>query len=310
MKPDQVFGLLLILLAIYLGVTASDGQDVQIDLFNGDTDFDLSDLGDGDGDGDADADPPASGDGDGDGQADGDGDGQADSDGDGQADGAKAGETADTDAVDIDDFCAGAPSDSRFVDLGETHAQDIRCMEYLGIVMGVSATTYVPYDAVTRGQAASMIARMIGEANRLEAEGATLRSLPESADARFEDVAPTSPHAEAIARLNEAGIVQGFVDARYEPTGTVTRAQMASMLDRTHRYLTDDALPANVNAFSDDDDSVHHESINALADADIAVGVTDSRYEPNEDVLRGQMASLLARMMGHLEQAGRIRPIA
>lgn len=298
MKPDQVFGVLVILLAIWLGLTASGRVDAGGDLFDG--------LGDGDGfdfdfgGGDAGGDGGAGGDG-----ADGGGD-------DGRA-GAGGGTAAGGDAplASIDEFCGNVPDTTTFEDVGPTHAADVRCMQEAGIVRGESATTYVPDDAVTREQLASTVAAMVREADALERPGADLRGLPTTAsdDPRFPDVPPGNVHAEAIAALDEAGVFTGFVDATYQPDATVTRAQMASVLERAHRRLTGENLPIGGNAFTDDDRSVHHDAINATAAAGIVEGVGPDRYQPARAVLRGQMASMLARMMGHLAQTGRIQPL-
>lgn len=306
MRPDQIFGIIVILLAIYLGLTAAD-RDVTVDLFDGDTTLDL----DGDGTdggaagggtggepvlpppdtGEADADPAPDGQGDADGQAE------------------SGAQPSAADPVDIAAFCVNAPATSSFTDVDDTHAAAVRCIEAAGVVNGVSATTFAPDDAVTRGQTASMIDELVVVSNRLEAEGADLRALPDAPDPRFRDVPPSSPHAEAIANLNEVGILEGYVDARYEPNQPVTRAQMASVIDRTHRVMTGDALPVAGNAFVDDDASVHHEAINAVATADIVSGDTQGRFHPTQSVDRGQMASMLARFMAHLEQSGRIDPL-
>ena len=112
---------------------------------------------------------------------------------------------------------------------------------------------------------------------------------------------------QTVEQLNEAGILQGYVDRRYQPDGRGTRAQMASILDRTYKFLTGEALPSDGDQFSDDSQSVHQESINAVAAADIMHGI-DGRFEPNLHVKRGPMAQYAARTMIRLEETGRIRP--
>lgn len=289
MKADQVFGLLLILLAIYLGVTATGALDGgPIDGLDGPGPVDV---------------PPADG---GNGNGGGGGDeGDGSSGRDQQPGGAEP-------VVATSDFCAAAPETSQFDDLGTAHDEAIRCMEEAEVVGGTSSDQFDPADAVTRGQAAMAVAALIETANRLEAEGVDLQDLPTADDARFEDFKDGSadcPGQRAIARLNETPVLQGYVDSRFEPCGNVTRAQMASMLDRTYQYLNGSALPTGPDRFRDDESSVHQESINAVANAEIMAGRGNQRFMPQRDVLRGQLASHMARILIRMEDKGRITPL-
>lgn len=280
MKLDQVFGFLLVLLAIYLALNVT-GRPDPLDIFDAGPDTGGAWAGSGEGE------APAQ-------------DDAADEDE------FTGGEEP---VVTGSDFCAAAPESSPYADLGRAHDGAIRCMDAAGVVAGVTGDRYAPEDAVTRAQAASYIVAMIDEANRLEASGVNLRALPEAGDTQFRDVDPDSPHPEAIERLDQTPILQGYVDLRFEPEGKVTRAQMASLLDRSYRYMNDAALPIGPDRFRDDEKSVHEESINAVAAAGIMPGVTEDRFAPRRSVLRGQMASYLARMMIRMEEKGRIRPL-
>jgi S-layer homology domain len=288
MRLNEIFGFLLVLLAIYLGVHASGRADADDGLFDGLDDDPAADV-------DVDVDEDA--------------DRDVDVDVDVDRDRRRRDRDEPRGVVARSDFCRNAIGDSRFDDLGERYDEAVRCMEAAGVVTGVSSNTYAPRDALTRAQAASTIAALITSGNRLERTGVNLRSLPEAPQARFVDVEAESPHADAIARLNEAGIIEGYVDARFEPQGRVSRAQMASIIDRTYKYMTGDALPSGSDQFSDDDESVHEDSINAVAAADIMGGTGGLQFDPNQSVRRGPMAAFMARTMIRLEQTDRIRPL-
>ena len=58
-------------------------------------------------------------------------------------------------------------------------------------------------------------------------------AVPASAAERFDDVAATSTHREAIEELVESGITLGCDPGRYCPQDPVRRDQMASFLTRT-----------------------------------------------------------------------------
>jgi hypothetical protein len=290
MRLDQFFGFLLILLAIYLGVNASARGDVGDGLFDGDDSLGVDDH-----PADIEVDDDA-----------GKGNGKGDDDHDRDLDDDRSGNEG---VVTRSDFCADVGATSQFDDLGNSHDEAVRCMEAADVVEGVSDDTYAPGDALTRAQAATTIAAMIDSANRLERSGVDLRALPDVQDARFADVEPDSAEADAIAQLNEVGILEGYVDARFEPQGRVSRAQMASILDRAYKYMTGEAFPGGADQFDDDDRSVHEDSINAVAEANVMNGVGGGRFEPNHAVRRGPMASFAARTMIRLEETGRIRPL-
>jgi peptidoglycan LD-endopeptidase LytH len=109
----------------------------------------------------------------------------------------------------------------------------------------------------------------------------------------FHDVPPTSTHGAAIERLHALGVARGCGVYRYCPDQDVTRAQMASFLQRAL------GLPAGrVDRYRDvSSGSVHAPAIGALAEAGITLGCTaDGRsYCPDDPIRRDQMASFLRR---------------
>lgn len=89
------------------------------------------------------------------------------------------------------------------------------------------------------------------------------------------------------------GVTMGCAAARYCPTATVTRDQMASFLVRALE------LPAGgADRFIDDESSIHEVDINTLARAGITDGCAPNRYCPTAPVSRAQMASFLVRALG------------
>jgi hypothetical protein len=112
-------------------------------------------------------------------------------------------------------------------------------------------------------------------------------------DALFVDVPSVSTHAGAIAWLVDQGITQGCTDIRYCPDQAVTRAQMATFLDRAL------GLPDGpASGFTDvPASSTHATGINAIVQAGITQGCTSTRYCPERPVTRGQMATFLDRAL-------------
>jgi hypothetical protein len=114
----------------------------------------------------------------------------------------------------------------------------------------------------------------------------------------FRDIDGLS-YAKDIAVLADAGITSGCGNDRFCPFGYVSRAEMASFLQRALGLK-----PETVNFFWDTSQSTHRSAINAIASADIAKGCGGGRYCPSTTVSRGEMATFLARAL-NLPKASR-----
>ena len=118
-----------------------------------------------------------------------------------------------------------------------------------------------------------------------------------------------SPFEGDIEWIAERGITKGCnppANDRFCPEGHVTRGQMAAFLVRA-LGLTDDG---GVDWFVDDDDSMFEVDINRLASAGVTRGCNppaNDRYCPDGFVSRGQMAAMLVRSFGYVDDRGRDR---
>jgi hypothetical protein len=165
---------------------------------------------------------------------------------------------------------------------GSTHEPAIFWLADRGVTRGCSAdgTTYCPTASVTRAQMATFLRASL--------------SLPAGPDDTYLDVAPGSTHAGAIGALRRSGITLGCDrnGGRFCPTGSVTRAQMASFLTRG----LDLAVPTAPSRYLDvPAGAPHADAIAALAAAGVTGGCsTDgSRFCPDAPVTRAQMATFL-----------------
>lgn len=101
-----------------------------------------------------------------------------------------------------------------------------------------------------------------------------------------------NPFEADIEWLAEQGITLGCAFDLFCPTAPVTREQMASFLVRALD------LPATtVDAFNDDDTSLHQADINALAAAGVTEGCGEELFCPTLPVSRQEMASFLVRAL-------------
>jgi hypothetical protein len=98
------------------------------------------------------------------------------------------------------------------------------------------------------------------------------------------------PHAAAIGVLIEGRVVVGKADGRFDPVGTLTRGQTASILARALELPT-----VSSNPFRDTVGDVHEAAIAAAHAAGIIEGFGDGTFRSQQPVTRGQLASLIAR---------------
>ena len=103
---------------------------------------------------------------------------------------------------------------------GIAHQESILNLTSQGIIMGYPDGTFKPYQPITRGDAAVMIARVHGLLNG--------RNIPSTT---YKDLQPVnSTTREAIAKLSALGVISGYSAESYKPLETVTRGQMAKMI--------------------------------------------------------------------------------
>lgn len=113
-------------------------------------------------------------------------------------------------------------------------------------------------------------------------------------DGRFWDVNPANAHYTNIDELGARGITTGDADGRYNPSAYLTRAQFATFLARALQLE-----PSPGQRFTDvDPDSAHAPTINAIAAAGITSGISDDEFDPNGELTRAQLATLLIEVLG------------
>lgn len=199
------------------------------------------------------------------------------------------------------DAAAACPSatvpSSGFTDTRNVHSPNIDCLAWYGLTQGRTATNYGNLEPVRRDQTASFTVRLLERV-----DGAV---LPTRRQGAFRDVS-TGVHLtniETLAGANPA-IVAGFTNGTFRPSLAITRAQFASIAARTLDELASqgliDRLPNATSTFQDTRGSVHEGNIARLARAGVIFGRDANTFDPNGNITRGQVASMLARILGGL----------
>ena len=119
-------------------------------------------------------------------------------------------------------------ADQGFTDLTGLSAEAVTAINQLAqlnITKGTSATTFDPNGNVGRWQMALFITRLV--------TGAGI-TLPSGADQGFTDISGLAAETQtAINQTAQLAISKGTTATTFDPTGLVTRAQMALFLTRT-----------------------------------------------------------------------------
>jgi hypothetical protein len=123
-------------------------------------------------------------------------------------------------------------------------------------------------------------------------DGQTWRVVRDGSQVLFRDITGDT-HERAIVQLAEAAIASGYDDGTFRPGAPVTRGQMATFLTRALQ-LPPTSTPA---PYRDIGTTVHADAIARVTAAEIAAGLGDERFGPDEVVTRAQMATFLARAL-------------
>ncbi|AWE06403.1 hypothetical protein DCE79_02940 [Lysinibacillus sp. 2017] len=159
------------------------------------------------------------------------------------------------------------------------HYNDILNLSERGIINGYPDETYRPNVAITRGQAAKIIAKILNlDTNGLE-------------NPNFTDVNVNDQFYPYIAALVKAGIISGYSDNTFKPTQTITRGQMAKMI--AIGFNLNDEIEAPFTDVSADHPFANY--VNALFSSGVTTGKTATTFDLNGDVTRGQLASFVVR---------------
>ena len=170
-----------------------------------------------------------------------------------------------------------------FSDISDsTHLEAILNLTAQGIIKGYPDGTFKPYQPITRGDAAVMIARVHGLLNR--------QNIPSSAFKDLHTVNPTTQ--EAIAKLSALGIISGYSNESYKPLETVTRGQMAKMIVKAFNLQIIDGNHTFPDVYSQ---AVLASYVATIANAGITIGKADGTFGYGDQQNRGDFAAMITR---------------
>lgn len=177
---------------------------------------------------------------------------------------------------------------SKFPDVAESFwaTNEINYLIEKGIINGYPNGKFGPDDSITRLQAVTMILREMG-----------IKEFKNTVDPGFSDMNPDSYGYEIVAKGVELGFINGKKDKEgekyFDPSGTLTRAEMAKIL--VYAY----GLNGTSKLTFKDVTSSHwaYSVIQTLVKNRITVGYGDGIFGHSDNMTRAQFAVMMARVL-------------
>ena len=158
------------------------------------------------------------------------------------------------------------------------------------IINGMSEKEFQPDATMTRAQYATIVVKALG--------------LSPKANSKFKDVASNAWYAAYVGTANTYGIVNGISDNEFNPSGTITRQEAAVMTIRAAKLC---GLDTELSDGECDDilcDYMDYRTIASWAKGSMAycylhelLDTSDLNAEPKREILRGEVAEMLYRML-------------
>ena len=150
-----------------------------------------------------------------------------------------------------------------------------------GVIGGYSDGTFGPYQELTRLQGAILLSR----AMNLSTENVV--------DPGFKDMPKGTRFYEEVAAVANAGVIRGKDSGtNFDPSGKLTRAEMAAILQRGFKLSS-----GTKNYFSDTKGSFAFDEINSLAENEITMGIGGGKFGPSQLITRVDFSIFLYRTL-------------
>ncbi|MGY4688455.1 S8 family serine peptidase [Salibacterium sp. K-3] len=176
------------------------------------------------------------------------------------------------------------PPDFSDIDDDYWAAASIRELSARGVIHG-SGSEFRPGEAVRRGQAVTMLGRVLDWS---DAPAAT----------SFSDVDRDYFGSGYIAEAVDAGVIAGFADGTFRPNDSITRGQMAAILGNVFDFSGGETAD-----FRDvDEETTGSSAIAWLAERELVTGYDDGTFRPGSTLTRAQFARIFYELGEHMKE--------
>ncbi len=123
----------------------------------------------------------------------------------------------------------------------------------------------------------------------------------------FNDLEKGSWYEDSVNFMVEQGLMNGVGNGRFNPTGNVTRAMLVTIL---YRAEGEPSVVGLRNPFADVPQAWYTDAVIWAADRGIVTGVEPDRFNPNGNITREQIATILYRYETEAEAPDTLPPFA
>ena len=152
-------------------------------------------------------------------------------------------------------------------------------MYNLGYISGYPDGTFKPAENISRKHVAALLSRVLP----LE---------PVRQTKEFKDVPKTHPHHDSIQKVQRAGIIDGDENGNFNPEASLTRVQMAKIID----LAFDLTVKSNIDFPDVPPSHWGNKHVRALYSNRITTG-DEGYFKPNDKVTRAQYTVFLHRSL-------------
>lgn len=156
-------------------------------------------------------------------------------------------------------------------------------------MQGYPDGSFKPEGNMTRAEVAVMFSRLL--ANKM--------NINENYPCNFTDVNEDDWFKNSVGYMSQLGVINGYPDGTFNPNGSITRAEFATIASRFDKLTT-----GNASEFVDIDDSHWaFEYIGFAANHGWITGYEDNTVRPDSRITRAEVVTVTNRMLGRVATA-------
>ncbi|MEW4369763.1 S-layer homology domain-containing protein [Paenibacillus kandeliae] len=177
------------------------------------------------------------------------------------------------------------------------------------IIHGTTKQTFSPSAAITRAEMATLLNRVLGLSKATATTGNDHSSRDQAGKGKeFSDIASSAWYAEDVYTAAAAGLLQGDASGTFRPNATITRQEMAVMLDRVLqqndllRTAATESANNPMNRFPDLGKSATwaRQAIVNLDASGLLQGNEAGLFQPKQSLTRAESAAIMYRLLNEI----------
>lgn len=180
--------------------------------------------------------------------------------------------------------------DTGVVSFTHIYTVGLNTIDHYAYIFGYEDGTVRPEGDITRAEVATIFFRLLST----DAREAFL-----TRENSFSDVAPDAWYNTAVSTLANVGIITGYPDGTYDPNGSMTRAELVSLIAR---FFTE--IEPGDSQFNDIEGHWAAKEINEAFINGIIDGYDDGSFKPDQSISRAEAMKIINGILGREIGAG------